>query len=819
MDFIGLQNNTRVSNIKFNIKYRILITSNANNGKQDLKISLSQISISGNTVLREFNIDSLLWPTAYIAKLEIRKNNSIIETINIAGNTSGKLSTTVINNHISNIENINIAVSEIKFYYIEDQYFQVRNLSKKISYYYSYGKLLNILIKEYTNNSQKSSISAEKVFINKVEIDRVSGQITKHNLATSLKLNINDPVNLLKLVKKTKRLSKRTETLFVQQLSNSKASNLLPLVFCNLYCNLSSSFLQSTKNLQPTDASGFEEAAKINKSASAKQNLIQISNYYSKNTSISAKTFFQTIFNKFVDKASNAIGNNNYTNALLYLNNALIINDWFSANLTPNYKLLVYRALNGVSASYLKVGLVALKAQNQLLANTYFNRADEIIITNSNIFKSINLYDTVFTGYLKLQYQIAEQFNNNGEYDNAFIRLKFANVLCNRSADNDACNRINSATANSYSGLINKKLDKLDKLISEGQYPESHKQLSEIWNELNFNYLIKKDSLRLNKLSYSLAIEYIQQGEILFDANQSEMALYYLLKAKSIQSNYINGNFSRLDNLIKLAAEPEIIKLIDQANYHTWANRMDEANEMYNKAYSQTQKYFSNSNITLNTELASLKNRIASRKCISYEIKYNDAIKKIHIAIKYKNYNKLNQLLTEAFWYINTYPECNINNSAANELMQKYNPVIEYYIKYDSVIKLLYNNGYYAAIENLIDLNNYFDDYKISDYEISRTSVKEFIITQNIKNLTLETANYLTNNNEYTTGLEYIKIYKQQGGNPKTAKKITNVIAKNLAKNDETINKPTKDALQEYTNNDRWFNLFKIAYLKHRIIN
>jgi len=165
MDFIGLQNNTRVSNIKFNIKYRFLITSSASKGMQDLKISLSQISIAGNTVLRKFNIDSLLWPTAYMAKLEIRKNNIVIESINIVGNTTGKLSTTVINNHISNIENTNITVSEIKFYYTEDQYFQVQNLSKKISYYYSYEKLLNILIKEYTNNSQKSSISAEKYLL------------------------------------------------------------------------------------------------------------------------------------------------------------------------------------------------------------------------------------------------------------------------------------------------------------------------------------------------------------------------------------------------------------------------------------------------------------------------------------------------------------------------------------------------------------------------------------------------------------------------------------------------------------------------------
>jgi len=821
-NLLGLENNTSVHKIQLDTKSRLLVRiSRDNDNKLTTKISLTRVSIVGNTYLHDFNIDSLLWPSSFTAKLTVYNGKHKRGTINIAASANGKLATINLSNILnSNIGNISAKITDIKFEYDELKYQKINNISQTIGYYYSYGILLNNLIDTYSKNVKNNNDGTEIIFIDKILINRISSNIENHEFNSSLNLNQNDPIGFLKLQRKLHRLSNRAETLFNQQIQKSKHNSEIPLEFCELFCRISINFLGYTKTLQPSEAVGFEEIAEIENTYTSKENLKNIIDYYASDSSLEAINLYQNIFNNFVSMADEAIINDNYTDALLLLNNALIIHNWFNTNLTNKYSSLVSFALDGVASSYLSVGAVALRAQNKLLANKYFKKADIIVMSNNEIFESIKYSDTAFSNYLGLQYKIALQFIVDQNFTSALNRLYFGNNICLKLNNSLVCNLIDSVTCVAYSGIINNKLDSLDTLISTGQFPDAYVQLSGISKYINGNTCKNEDdSLRFSELSYSLFIEFLQQGEILIDAQQSEMALYKLLKANSIQDKYLSGKVEKLSLLIKYAAEPEITKLIDEAKYHTWANRMDEAALLSIKANELTSLYFGNSNIRINEALAELDNQMILRKCISYKIKYDDAIKKIHIAIKYYNYNKLNTLLVEAQTYVTNYPECAINNTKVLELRKEYNAIIEFYQQYDDVIIKLFESGYEDVIERYIALSEFYTTNNLEKYNINFPDVVEFIIAQNQSRLTMATAKYYVDNNYADLAFSFVKIYKNQGGDSKSIKPITNEIASKLALRDEELELPAKDALIKYTDGDNWYTSFKIAYLKNRIVH
>ncbi|MBC8321866.1 MAG: hypothetical protein H8E34_14240 [Bacteroidetes bacterium] len=818
---LGYKNNIDIRQISLDAKARIMIRISLDTDNNlSAKISMTGVSLEGNLTLRDFNVDSMLWPSGFNANLTLYNGRHKRDIIAISGSTTGKTLTIDLTDYLSsNIGDVSASISDLQFYYDEIQFQKLQNLTKNIDYYYSYGKLLDDLINENNKHIVTNNQTVEKIFIGKIEINRVDNYISGHNFTTSLNLENFDPIGLLKLNKKLQRLSNRATTLFSQQISSIGHERLNPMDFCSYYCELSSQHLKKAKLLQPADASAYEEFAKIDTNENAKENLRLVTEFYNSTNSIESRRLTQCIFDEFVNIANELSADDNFTDALLILNNSLKIHNWFNAVITPEYYSAVLIALDGVASSYLSVGNVAFRANNIELASIYFNKADDVFDANLNIIADVNLPDSTFNSYLKLQYEIALQYIDAGEFENALVRLDAGTRICTKLNNSSQCTLIETALASAHRGKLNLKLNKLEELIGEGQFPDAYQQFLSATRYLsdNSSYLGSKNS-RFDKLSYSLFLEFLQRGEILIDAKQPEMALDNLLNAKSIQQ-HLSGDLIELDRLIKLAAEPEIIKLIDQGKYHTWANRMFEAENIYDDAARLNEEYFSNNNNKINLAIEELNDQMVSRTCLSHKIKYSDAIKKIHIAVKNKQFNRISVLLNEAELLVVTYPECNISDTEVQELINQYSSVLYFYKQYNNISEKLFNKGYLDVIDQYISLIDYYNYHDLFHYDIYFPSLIAFITNQKLPQLTVVTAIHYLNNDKPDIGFQYVKIFKDQGGLAKSIKGVTIDIAKQFADRDNELQKPVNEALQEYTLGDRWYNNFKIAYLKNRILN
>ncbi len=817
---IEFENNISVQFIQLQTKSRLLLrVLRETDNKLTAKISLTQVGIESNLNLHGFNVDSILWPSGFTAKLTVNSDQDEPVEIIINGSAYGKLKTIDLTNYLNSNDDIVATISDLQFYYEENKYQQLQNLSETIGYYYSYGRLLTNLIEKHSYNAQSTNLKPEKIFADKIEIDRVCNSVVDYDFTKKLVLDKNDPIGFLKMTKQLGRLSNRAETLFNQQLLNNISNVGVPTEFCELFCEISSNYLREAKTLQPSDASGFIEIAKIEISENAKENLKLVNDYYFEKTN-NFVNIGQDIFDKFIALANDNISEDNYTDALLIQINSLIIHNWFNTILTPEYYSSVSFALDGVSASYLRVGNVALRAQNRLLANTYFNKADDIILSNNELFESLQYNDTMFVNYLGLQYDIATQHIDRKMYSNALTSLSLSNVICLKLDESPSCDLIKKAECLAYSGIIDYKLDSLYRLVKTKQNMEAYKRLLIISDYIFDNSCnLKDDSISITKLSYSLAINFLQAGEKLLNEQKTEIALRNLVIAKIIQMDYLSIELDELDRLLQFAAEPEIIKIIEDAKYLTWANKMNEATSLYSKAAELNRKNFAQSNLRINNALDELASQIALRECVSFQNRYDDAIKKVHIAIKYHNYKLLSSLLKEAQFIYDTYPMCNINNEEVLELYDKYKVVLDFYNLYNDIINKLIDGDYQEVIKSYIILIAFYDDNNLAEYPIELSDLKAFVTDNNNLDFTKATAMYCINMDNMDAGFAYLTIYKNQGGMAKNIKHITNYIAREIAFRDEELGKSTKDALREYTMGDSWYNNFRISYLKYRIIN
>ena len=818
---IGLENNIDVRKIELRTKSRILIKiSRDAENRLTAKFSMTPVNLDGNTTIQSFDMDSLLWPDEFKAELSLYNGRHKRGSVSISGTTNGTIKVIDVSNLLSSsIGQISATISDIRFTYETTKLLKLQSLTKSIDYYYSYALLLKDLIRDHDTRSARNNQSAATIFADKIEINRITNLIDEHNFSKVLNLEHNDPVDFLESVERLKRLLQRASTLFKQQLLNNETSDAGTFAFCKQYCNISYNYLIKAMLLQPSDASGYYEVARIDIIKGAKEDITSVSSYYDQNTIFNSTEIYQCIFDEFVVKATDLMNDKNYADALLLLNNAHIIHNWFNTTNSPKYRVSVIAALDGVASSYLRVGNGALGIYNFELANTYFDKADNIFEMNQSMISNVQLPDTAFGEYLRMQYEIAVQYNSVRKYSDAITRLAAGLKICTEINNSSVCRLIDSVLCESHSGNLTKKLDRVEEKIENGQYPDARLQLfkiAEYFSERKCS--LSNENIRFEEMSYILFLVFLNEGEILIEAQQPSIAMEKLLYAKSLQQ-FMKDDPIEIDRLIEIAAEPEIIELISQAKYHTWANRIDKAKEFRSKAIILDEKYFPEGNNRIILALGELNDQMKSRKCLSNEIKYSDIVTRMKIAIKNEQFSKLGALIDESVLFRNSYPECEIEDNEVQEIISNYSSVLSYYKQYSNIIDKLFSEGYNEAIPMYLNLLVFYNYHDLFHHNIYFPNLESFIINQKLPRLTMATAEYYMQNNDPVTSFKYVKIFKDQHGSAKSIKHLTTEIAKSFAIRDDKLKVPVNEMIEEYTSGDKWFSHFKVAYLKYRLFN
>ncbi len=185
---IAQTNNSSIFSIKFNVKSRVMLrVVDVDNNQLKANISVTEVSEKRNIYLKDFNIDSLMWPSTYNAILTLSDDKGFKKEIEVAGLTNGRVIKIDLEKDRTKLSHITSAtISNINYQFNNDDLSKIKDVSKSISYYYSYNELLSFITKSNELKLSSSSKNIENVFINRVLINRIENIIHSHQLYLSL---------------------------------------------------------------------------------------------------------------------------------------------------------------------------------------------------------------------------------------------------------------------------------------------------------------------------------------------------------------------------------------------------------------------------------------------------------------------------------------------------------------------------------------------------------------------------------------------------------------------------------------------------------
>lgn len=815
---LAIDNKTDARKLALKVKFQLIIKLE-NDQNQDLQlfIQLNPVSINGNINIRDFSVDTLLWPSGYSGQLVVKNSNHIRDKIKIEGLCSGVPNNYDLSDYNQNIGEITVSLEDVEFEYDIESYTMLESKAESIVYYYSYCNLLDQLNSLYNSKSVIADPVIADIFIQKVELDRIDLYIRTHNFDQDLNLSNRDPLKFLKKQKKFQRLRKRAQTLFNQQLLLESSNNTNSLEFCKLYYLLSSEYLTLAAKLQPSDASGYKEIASILGSMEEEENLQRILSYYNQNTN--SKHYLENCISEgFISLAEEKNIDNNFTDALLLLNNSRTIYSWFGMDNSSNFLSAVNSSVGGIANSHLSVGYMALKTGNIQFASKYITSANKLILDNTEVLEKLAYADSSLMDLINLQLNIAVEYSNYKLYDESFNSLFIAKQICSYLVQPDSCLVVDSVDCQIKDSYIENEIVIFESLISTFQYPDAYDRFISM-DEFLKNYNCGNIDIleKYKELSDSLYLVFLKQGEILSKANQVETAIENFKTAKSIQET-LGGDIAHIERMILFSAEPLIQRVIENAKYDTWANKMDDAQMKYENAIRLNQKYFNGSNPRIDESLIMLKTQMDLRICLDHKNDFQDAIKTAEILIRDGNYEKLPKLISDARNIADNYPKCEIKTGKLDKLEAENRVILTFLSSYSLIKTNLFNRGYNSVVEQYHTLEDYYVKNNIRQYNIKFHSQYDFIAKQKQPNLTIEAIKYFISINQPEDALAYLKLYKSHDGYTKEIKGLTATIAKILAKNDDTNNIPSNEALTRYTQGNSNLNYFKLVYIKNRVV-
>lgn len=818
---LAQDNVININNIYFNIEGKILIKHSVNsNGRQVAFLKFVSLHLTGETKYRNFEIDSVLIPAAFKGTLALedqdRKRVELPLEMLLSG---GVLDLGGINPRTDDKGALIAEIRINRFMYTKYKYNKFRKTTNLINNYYAYGQVLKRLVSKFYKNGINRNQYPSDLFLAWHEITRADSYIKSYNFSDRLSLNLHDPEGFLVRYERLKRFKKRATTLRNQEIASKKyTSSDDKKQFVLKLSGLSAAYSNLEGNFQPYLSTGFGQMVRLYSNHKELDAIKEEAAYYDVSRQSEQASTSQLIYNNFIQLANLTYKNGKYVSALDFIYDAKVMEDYFPGiERSDDFDNLYSKTLDGVLRSYLEVAVVAYKKGSYLMADRYYRKAEEAYDYYRKLQYGSKMPTDAFLMFIEQQVEISYELLASKKYYEAVKLLDNASdISTSKQIITDSLS-IKSAYSIGYSGIYHMKLDSLAMRMDKDNPDSALSALNEVYDFSvdHSSYLKGNGDQRFVEMARVFYDFYFDRGRQLMNSPKQDEALDDLLEAKSINEKYIHDEISGLDSLIDDATVPVILVLAKKAGFEVWANRVDNARQLYGQIQQMQIKYHQQDNEILNMALADLHQRIENRTCISVSNECFALEKQVENRIKYKNFSEAQQLLAKADTLIRQNKRCDIDPSGFDAVKQKYQTVFKYIDLRKEAEKSFGLGRYNLALQQYQGAKNFYSSHALSRYGVQQVSIKSVVKSAKNASFTKSACRYALTLQDYKSAFYFLTLLKDQNVPPKTVKDLQQSIGNALARNDMNYEKNPKEIVQQYTGGEKWYRYFRVAYLQY----
>ncbi len=776
-------------------------------------VKMLHAKISGDVEFRSFPIDSLLMPKAFEGYLYIYYGKKLLAKIPVEMLLSGGvLDLESIEYAIPDFDHLQAEIEVTRFYFSDDQFQQYMDLANAINMYYSYNEVMRLLLDDPEKSRLNRGMSSAATFIAWHEINRVKSYIELHELKNILHLEKYDPAQFLDKKEKLFRLERRASTLFIKELEAGKRGKLSDRdKYCHDYIGLSLKYINLTTNYQPNMVAAFNEMVHIYPVEQDLQRMSNAAAFYDifKITGVAPTT--QRIYNYFVDEATSELKKQEFLNALALIKNARQLELFFTSISGSDKLTEVYvQSLDGLMSSFLQVSVMAYKSRNFKMAKRYYRNAQKIYDEHAALLGNDEMVANSFRLFVEKQVELAGLLLDDESYGEAITLLDDAKNMAEKHDLPIGQLNLDSGYRKGFTGIYERLVDSVEYYLElEKQENSLSLLLSSTEFEQEHASYLQRDE-RIVSYAYILYDKFYESGLAKLQGKHPEQAIVYLQQADKINNLILHQKETDIDSLISAAVVPVINDYIKKAEFEVWANRLENAEKIRQKAVELQQKYGLEENKEINSAISSLGEKIRLRVCVSLQYKADNTCRVVENRIKAGKIGEAEQKLTAMERLLAGHPECVFDRKGIDSLRKTYGHLFTYYKMADHLTENVTGRPFEDLLATYDQLQKDYATYKLNRYIRELPELTVLVNKYGDSRTAGEAVIHYLDTGDYKQAFAYLKIWKNKGADARTTKYIQKKVGEGLCSGV----RDKKTYISNLTGDDPYYKALRSACIK-----
>ncbi|MCD4745433.1 MAG: hypothetical protein K8R58_03955, partial [Bacteroidales bacterium] len=475
----------------------------------------------------------------------------------------------------------------------------------------------------------------------------------------------------------------------------------------------------------------------------------------------------KSVYDSYLLKAENYIAREKFNEANDLLSNAKCLCSGINViECTDKLSIYISRSKYGIFNSYLNVAKRAIEVNNFDMAENYIEHAKlfqkvnkQFIITDIKINK---MYDKLFD----LCIIKGEEQNISNNFDMALTYYNKANNLCISKPSLDCNNAIKRGISRSKTGTYRELLSRADKYLNNDDIDKAEELVNDAIafqkennSEISPSYDVE---IIISKIKYRTYLDFIKKGKQFLNFGIYQYAFEKFSAAKEMENKFNFEKDENLDYFISKAVKPILLKNIKKGKFKIWANELDSANIIYQRAIDSQIKYALTNDNEVKKAIGDLKSKIFSKECQTLQVEYKRNYIKAKQHIKSKNYIIADGLLAKALQISNENTLCNIADSSVSKTKQKYIPAATYQQLFLEAEQALYENDFELFFRKYEASERCFNDFEICNKELTHITMFNYICSQSKTELLTYAVDFYEKNKNYNNALELLKLLHER---------------------------------------------------------
>ena len=759
------------------------------------QLNVQAIRASGNNSYLDFDLKETLFPDIFVG------NFTVVGTSTATFNA--KL--TAVPSLVSIGNQFFVSTSSItgkiqSFAYSEEKMQQLQIFTQQINQYWAVNDFAKQVLKESASLENKSDEEAVTLFILREEVRKTLLLMKETADFAAIKTSGNDPANLWQKLPEYERLMLRLTTLLKSAIERNSNNAAMMQEMASAYRKL---------NLK-TYRKAYQEDFKSHELILKTARLYADEDFYQIATKISDPELGLNLAGKiafeWVLLADSLQQSGDFVNSLsLYEDAQNVLETIGQETAATETAQRVESTKLGLLRSYLQIAAKAVQAGNDSLSKVYQAKSNLFVNKypqNNLINRIANESDGLIQTYLD---------KGNKAYDlkrhSEAINLYEQALTTAKSYYNNHFNeQINQALFRAYRFVFLDLVQAAEQYFQIGELQQARQRL-----EIATNY--QSDHFQFLRTSNeAIYLQNKLDGNVALAAAGLSGESFPQSAIKSFLPTEMENGSSRSTLQI---TEEEVIQLVKDAQLKVWANEMDEAWRIYEKAAEMAQLTHFDKKKTVSDAFQLLDQRMIERICLNNKFKRDDLMQAAQRMIARKDFGQLQANLQQVIDLGNNNQGCVLDVQEAEALMKKYELLFRYQNDYAAVLNRLYGNGIKAAIPMYNFFDQQIDQYQLEKFGVQHQNLKTFVKNQNNSNLTLQAIAFFVEEMDAKMMEDYLQILINQEfdfhSRVDLLQKMGTLMAVADSQNPEIY---ANARISDLIGNDKRFNEMKKTYLR-----